>query len=281
MTDPAVQFEIVHQSAKRVSLGAALRDLVAHRECLWSFAERYLRLRYKQAALGVGWAVIKPVALFVPFLVFFGGAAGISGGDGATYAAFSLSALVGWQYVAACLDLGSGALIVDSNLLRKIYFPREAPVLGAALSNVPDLLIGFVIVFLAAPFTGASFGPSLIFLPVLAVLITIAALAVTLPVSALAVYYRDVKYGMPLLIQLWLFASPVAYPITSLPERWRWVMAVLNPVSGPLEGFRRVLALGVWPDWWLLGLSTMSASIALVVGYWLFKRLERAFADVV
>jgi lipopolysaccharide transport system permease protein len=280
MTEPAIQFEIVHRNVRRVSLRAALRDLAAHRECLWSFAERYLRLRYKQAALGVGWAVIKPVALFLPFLVFFGGAAGISGG-GTTYAAFSLSALVAWQYVASSVDLGSSALINDSNLIRRIYFPREAPVLGAALSNVPDLFIGIVIALAAAPFTGAHFGPSLALLPLLAVLITIPGLAVILPVSALAVYYRDVKYGMPLLIQLWLFLSPVAYPITEIPERYRWVMAVLNPVSGPLDGFRHVLALGTMPDWGLLGLSTLSGSIALVAGYWLFKRLERAFADVV
>ncbi|HXY91173.1 MAG TPA: ABC transporter permease [Acidimicrobiia bacterium] len=280
MTDSAVEYEIVHQSARRVSLRASLHELAASRECLWSFGERYLRLRYKQAALGVGWAILKPLALFVPFLVFFGGAAGISGG-GTTYAAFSLSALVPWQYVAAAVELGSNALVVDGNLMRKIYFPREAPVIGGALSNLPDLAIGVVIVLVVAPLTGAQFGPSLVFLPLLAVLISLPALAVILPLSALAVYYRDVKYGIPLFIQLWLFLSPVAYPITALPPRLRWVMALLNPVSGPLEGFRRVLALGTMPDWGLLGISAASASVGLVFGYWAFKRLERAFADVV
>jgi lipopolysaccharide transport system permease protein len=258
-----------------------VRELKAERETVWAFAERYIRLRYKQAALGVGWAIIKPIALFLPFLIFFGGAAGISGGGGATYAAFSLAVLGAWSYVAASVDLGSGALIVDGQLLRKIYFAREAPVIGAAISNLPDLAIGLLIAIAAAPFTGANLTFNLLWIPLLAVLVTVPAFGMMLPFSALAVYYRDFKYGMPLVIQLWLFVSPVAYPITTLPQKYQYLMAVLNPVAGPLEGFRRVLAVGEGPNWTLLGLSAASGAILLVSGFWLFKRLERAFADVI
>jgi lipopolysaccharide transport system permease protein len=272
--------EIVHDGSRKTSLHRSLRELAAERECVWAFAERYLRLRYKQAILGVGWAIIKPIALFLPFLVFFGGAAGISGG-GVSYAAFSLAVLGAWQYVAASVDLGAGALIVDGQLLRKIYFAREAPVVGAAISNLPDLGIGILIALAAAPFTGANLTLNLLWIPLLAVLITLPAFAVALPFSALAVYYRDFKYGMPLVIQLWLFVSPVAYPITTLPQKYQYLMAAVNPVAGPLEGFRRVLAVGEAPNWVLLGMSAASGTILLVFGYWLFKRLERAFADVI
>jgi lipopolysaccharide transport system permease protein len=280
VTDVSQLPEVVHDGSRKTSLGRAVRDLGVERECVWAFAERYVRIRYKQAILGIGWAIIKPVALFLPFLIFFGGAAGISGG-GVSYAAFSLSALGPWQYVAASVDLGSGALIVDGQLLRKIYFAREAPVIGAAISNVPDLGIGILIAIAAAPLTGANLTPALLWIPLLAVLITVPAFAVVLPFSALAVYYRDFKYGMPLVIQLWLFVSPVAYPITTLPQKYQYLMAALNPVAGPLEGFRRALAVGEGPNWALLGLSAASGTIFLIFGFWLFKRLERAFADVI
>jgi len=272
--------EVVHDGSRNTSLVRAVRELVGERECVWAFAERYIRLRYKQAILGVGWAIIKPIALFVPFLIFFGGAAGISGG-GVSYAAFSIAVLGAWQYVAASVDLGSGALIVDGQLLRKIYFAREAPVIGAAISNVPDLGIGILIAIAAAPFTGAHLTLNLLWIPLLAVLLTVPAFGMMLPFSALAVYYRDFKYGMPLVIQLWLFLSPVAYPITTLPKKYQYLMAALNPVAGPLDGFRRTLAVGEGPNWTLVGLSAVSGTVLLVSGFWLFKRLERAFADVI
>jgi lipopolysaccharide transport system permease protein len=162
-----------------------------------------------------------------------------------------------------------------------VYFPRESPVLGAIGSYLPDLGIGLALVLLAAPFTDAHLDWTLVFIPLLVLALMLPAVAIAVPVSGLSVYYRDFKYALPFAIQVWLFASPVAYPVTVVDPSWRWLYALANPVVGPLEGFRRVLAIGTTPDWGLLGLSALSALVLLVVGFRVFKRLESGFADVI
>jgi len=154
-------------------------------------------------------------------------------------------------------------------------------VLGAIASYLPDLGIGIGLFLLAAPITGANLDWELLYLPLLIVAIILPIIAVTVPIAALALYYRDFKYALPVLIQLWLFASPVAYPLTEVPASVRWIYAVVNPVVGPLDAFRNVLALGTSPDWLYLGLSTLSSLLLLVAGFHMFKRLEPEFADVV
>jgi len=272
--------EFIFGADNRPHLGRALRELLAFRECVWSFTVRSLRVRYKQAALGVGWAVVQPLAFLAIFIVFFGNLAGIDGG-GVKYAAFAASALVPWQFVSNAVTQGADALIQDAGLLRKVYFPREAAVLGAAGSYLPDLFIGFVLIVLSSPLTGVRLGWELVFVPLLAIAIAAPALAIAIPVGALAIYYRDFKYALPFAVQIWLFASPVAYPLTTIPGDLRWMYALANPVVGPLEGFRQVFAVGAPPDWGLLGLSAASSTLLLLAGYALFKRLERHFADVV
>jgi lipopolysaccharide transport system permease protein len=265
----------------RVSPGRVLRELVAYRECVWSFASRSLRVRYKQAALGLAWAVLQPLVFLGVFILLFNGIGNVQGGGGASYSAFALAALIPWQFVSSGVAFGGDALIQDSGLLRKVYFPREAPVLGAILSYVPDFLIGLTILLLATPLTGAHLDWELIFVPLLFVTIALPAMAIALPVAALAVYFRDFKYALPFAVQVWLFASPVAYPVTEVDHSWRWVYALVNPVVGPLDSFRRVLAVGESPDWGLLGISVASSIVLLAIGYRIFKRLEREFADVV
>jgi len=275
-----VDEEFVFDGENRVSLHGAIRELALYRECVWSFAARSLRVRYKQAALGVSWAVLQPLAFLAVFTFFFGNLAGVSGG-GTTYAAFALSALVPWQFVANGVAFGGDSLIQDGSLIRKVYFPREAPVLGSIMSFLPDFGIGLLILIVSAPLTGAQLGWNLLWVPLLVVTMMLPTIAVALPFAALAVYYRDFKYALPFGIQLWLFASPVAYPITEIDAEWRWLYALVNPVVGMLEGFRRVIALGTGPDWGLLALSTLSSCVILLSGFHLFKRLEREFADVV
>ena len=238
-------------------------------------------MRYKQAVLGVAWAVVQPLAFMAVFVLVFSGVAGVTGGRHTEYAAFVLSALVPWQFVASGVANGGDALIHDAGLLRKVYFPREAPVLGAILSYVPDFAIGIVLLLVAAPLTGAHFGWELFFVPFLLVLLVLPTAAIAVPIAALAIQYRDFKYALPFAVQVWLFASPVAYPITVIDRGWRPVYAVVNPVAGILDAFRHVLALGTMPDWELLGLSTASSAVLLVLGFQLFKRLEREFADIV
>jgi lipopolysaccharide transport system permease protein len=273
--------ESVYDGARRPSLANAWRELSSYREVVWSFAVRGVRVRYKQAALGVGWAVLQPLAFLTIFILFFGRVVKVSGGGGATYAAFAISALVPWQFVASGVSFGANALVNDADLLRKVYFPRESPVLGAVLSVVPDLGIGLILVLLAAPFTHAHFSWTLVFLPILCLAIAIPTLAASLPLGAMNVYYRDFRYLLPFGIQLWLFASPIAYPVSEISPRLRPWYALVNPIVGPLEGFRRVLAVGTTPDWSLLAISVASGTVLLFAGYRWFKSLERDFADVV
>lgn len=275
-----VSEEFVFDGDNRVSYVAAIRELIVYRECVWSFAARSLRVRYKQAALGIAWAVLQPLAFLAVFIIFFGHIAGVSGG-GTSYAAFALAALVPWQFVANGVSFGGDSLIQDGSLIRKVYFPREAPVLGSVGSFLPDFGIGLLILLISAPFTGAELGWNLLWVPMLIVLMILPTIAIALPLAALAVYYRDFKYALPFGIQLWLFASPVAYPVTEVSPQWRWLYALINPVVGMLEGFRRVIALGAAPEWGLLALSTFSSTVILVGGFHLFKRLEREFADVI
>jgi len=273
--------ESVYDGARRPSLVHAWRELSVYREVVWSFAVRGVRVRYKQAALGVGWAVLQPLAFLTIFILFFGRVVKVSGGGGATYAAFAISALVPWQFVASGVSFGANALVNDADLLRKVYFPRESPVLGAVLSVVPDLGIGLILVLLASPFTHAHFSWTLVFLPILCLAIAIPTLAASLPLGAMNVYYRDFRYLLPFGIQLWLFASPIAYPVSEISPRLRPWYALVNPIVGPLEGFRRVLAVGTTPDWGLLAISVASGTVLLFAGYRWFKSLERDFADVV
>jgi lipopolysaccharide transport system permease protein len=272
--------EFVFDGVSHWSPVTSARELWEYRECVWSFGMRSLRVRYKQAALGLAWAVLQPLAFLTVFVVFFGRVAGVES-PGSTYAAFAISAIVPWQFVSSSVAFGGDSLIQDAGLLRKVYFPREAPVFGAVGSYLPDLGIGLVIVLLAVPFTDAHITWTLVFLPLLIAAIILPAIAVSVPIAGLAVYYRDFKYALPFAIQVWLFASPVAYPVTQVDPSYRWLYALLDPVVGPLEGFRRVLAVGTTPDWGLLALSALSAALLVIVGQRVFKRLEAEFADIV
>ncbi len=271
--------EFTYDGTRRVSLLTAIRELVTFRECIWSFAARSFRVRYKQTVLGMAWAVLQPLAFLGIFVAFFGGL--VHKGSGASYAASVLAALIAWTFVSNGVAFGGDSLIADGDLVRKVYFPREAPVLGAIISYIPDFAIGFVIFMIAAPLTDAHLGWSLALVPLLFVALMIPTVAIALPLAALSVYYRDFKYALPFAIQLWLFASPVAYPVTQISSDWRWLYALANPVVGVLDSFRRTMAVGVAPSWDLLGISLASGTLMLLVGYRVFKQLEREFADVI
>lgn len=272
--------ELVIETLQRVRAGRSLRDLWHYREVLRSFTSRTIRLKYKQALLGVSWAVLQPLAFLVLFVIFFGRLGGVSGG-GVPYAAFALSALVPWQFVANGLTFGTNSLVQDAALVRKVYFPREAPVLGSIAATFVDLLVGMCLFLAIGPFIGADLGAALLYVPLVTATLTISVTALCIPLAALNVYYRDFRYAVPLLIQLGLFASPVAYPVSTIPEQWRPLYALLNPFVGSLEGFRRALALDQAPNWGLLGLSLISALVVLVIGYRIFKGLEPEFSDVI
>jgi len=271
---------MVADGSRSSSLLASIRLLIAHREVVTSFARRSLQVRYKQSALGVLWAVIQPLATLVLFVIFFGRVAKISGG-GAPYAAFALSALAPWQFINSAVSFAGISVINEGALLRKVYFPREAPVVGAIGSNLVDLAIMIALVTVAEPFLGGRLGLNLFWVPLLAIALIVPALAVSLPIAGLGVFYRDVKYVLPFLLQFWMFASPIAYPLSRVPAGWRPVYALLNPAVGPIDGFRHVFALGTSPDWGLLAISLASGTLLLLLGYTLFNKLAPEMADVV
>jgi len=278
MSAHPIELEIV--ASARPSLRQALVELWAFRGTILAFAERDIRVKYKQAVLGVAWALLQPLAFLGIFAVFFGRVAKI-GGDGVPYAAFALTALIPWNYVSTTVSFGANALLSDASLVRKVYFPREVPVLAAAVASCVDIAAGLVAFLVLGPILGAHLGWTALLAPLLVPLVAIPAIGLALALAALNIHYRDFRYALPLGVQLWMFASPVAYPLTKLPADWQLLYAFLNPVAGPLEGFRRVLGLGVLPSPELLGASLLGGAVWLWLGYRLFKAMEPSFADVI
>ena len=265
----------------RNSFLSSLTEVIRYREVMRSFASRNIRLKYKQASLGFLWAVIQPLAFVGIFTVFFDRVAHLSVGGGIPYAAFSISVVIPWQFVSNATNQASAALLAESGTVRKVYFPKETAVLGVVMSSMVDLAIGVVLLLIIAPFLGAHFSINLLFVPLLMVAIILPVVAVSLPLAALYVYYRDIRFALPLFIQLWMYASPVVYPLTKVPEHWRLPYALLNPVVGQLYGFFRVVAVGARPDWTLLGASVLSGLVILQFGHAIFRKLQPRFADVI
>jgi lipopolysaccharide transport system permease protein len=264
----------------RPAVGQSLRELWGFREVVWAFTERTVRLKYKQAALGVAWSVIQPLSFLAVFTIIFGRFAGVSAGT-TPYPAFALSALVSWFFLQSSVSLGAESLVRDAALVRKVFFPKEAPILGAVLSSTLDFAIGVALLLLVGPWLGAQVSWTILFLAPLWVVLALLAAGMAMALGALNVYYRDFRYALPLFLQLWMFASPVAYPLSAVPPQWRSIYISLNPAAGLLDGIRRILAEGSAPDLSILAISAAGTATIVVFGYLLFKRLEPEFADAV
>lgn len=268
-----------------ISLG--LGELWEYRELLYFLTWRDVKVRYKQTVLGAAWAVLQPFLTMVVFSLFFGRLAGIPSDD-LPYPLFSYAALVPWSFFAAGLAQSSNSLVGSANLIRKIYFPRLVVPISSVLSGLVDFAISFVVlVSVMMPWfhytaPGYSFSLSLdvLWLPLLLVLSLVTALGVGLWLSALNVQFRDVRYTVPFLVQLWLFATPIAYPSSLLAEKWQIVYA-LNPMVGVVEGFRWALLGTDTAPGPLIAVSSVAAAVLLVTGALYFRRMERTFADVV
>ena len=257
-----------------------LRELRAFRSTLRAFSERHIRVKYKQAVLGIGWAVIQPLA-FVGILSLTVGHIQAVSKDVVDYAAVTLATYVPWMFVQGAINFSAMSLITDAGLVRRTYFPREIPVLGTVLATGLDLAVGLAVFYVLGPVFGARISVWWLLAPVLAIPLAALATGVSLIISSLAVYYRDFRHALPVVLQLWLFASPVAYRIETVPENWRVLYVVLNPAAGLLEAFKSVLARGAAPDWGYLGISLAGTTVITFFGYRFFKRRERLFAEVV
>ena len=255
------------------------RELWAYRELLFFLTWRDVKVRYKQTAFGASWAVLQPFLMMVVFSLFFGRLGGIPS-DGLPYPLFSFAALVPWTFFAHGLSEGAGSLVGSQQLITKIYFPRLLIPTATVLSGLIDFAIAFAMLLCMMAFYGIVPTTRMLWVPPLLLLALISALGVALWLSALNVKYRDVRYALPFLIQLWLFATPIAYPSSLLEYPWRTVYA-LNPMAGVIEGFRwALLDTRTAPGPMLLASS--AAAIALLIGGALyFRRMEVTFADIV
>lgn len=255
-----------------------LKELWEYRELLQTFVVRDIKVRYKQTALGATWAVIQPLFMMVVFTLFFGRLAKIPS-EGIPYPIFSYAALLPWTLFAEGLSRSTGSMISNAGIMTKVYFPRLILPLSSAISPLVDFAIAFVILLGMMLYFGFYPTVNIIWLPAFILLALATSLGVGLWLSALNVQYRDFQYTVPFLIQLWLFASPVVYPSTLLPEPYRIIYG-LNPMAGVIEGFRWAL-LGTTPPNSLMAVSIGVAMAILISGAFYFRRMEKTFADVV
>jgi len=256
-----------------------LKALWKARELLYFFVWRDIKIRYKQTAIGAAWAVLQPFLTMVVFSLFFGKLAKIPS-HGLPYPVFYYSALLPWTYFATSMQAATSTIVDNQRVITKIYFPRLLLPISAVFSGVVDFLISFVLLLGIMLYYRMIPTLAAVWLPALLLLALLTALGVGLWLSALNAIYRDVRYVVPFLVQFWMFASPVAYPASLVPERWRWLYA-LNPLTGVIEGFRWALTgQGEAPDR-MLAASTVAVLALLAGGLIYFRRIETTMADVV
>lgn len=256
-----------------------LGPLWDYRELLFFLAWRDLKARYAQTAIGLAWAVIQPLAMMIVFTFVFGRLANLPS-DGVPYALFAYAALIPWSYFSKSLDRGGFSVVAESNLITKVYFPRIIVPLSTTLGGLVDFFIAFILLFAMMAWYGAYPRWSILAIPLLTLLLVAISMAVSLWLSALYVKFRDVGAVVPLLTQLWMFASPVVYPVSLVPQQLRWIYN-LNPMVGIIEAFRWALLGTPAPDPMVLGQAVVVIGLVLLGGIAYFNRMERTFADVI
>ncbi len=256
-----------------------LKEFWEYRELLYFLTWRDIKVRYKQTALGAAWAIIQPFFIMVVFSLFFGKLAGVKS-DGLPYPVFAFCALLPWQLFAHALAESSNSLVANERLITKVYFPRLIVPVAAVLGGLVDFVIAFVVLLAMMAYYGITPGWAVLTLPFFVLLAVMTALGVGLWLSALNVQYRDVRYTLNFLTQFWLFITPVAYPSSIVPERWRALYG-LNPMAGVVEGFRWALLGKTEAPGPLLAVSVVAVILILVGGLYYFRRMEETLADVV
>lgn len=262
-----------------------LGKLWAFRELLYFFTWRDVMVRYKQTLLGAAWAILQPLLTMLVFTLFFGRLAKMPS-DGVPYPLFAYAALLPWQLFSYSLNQASNSLVASQNLIKKVYFPRLAIPISAVLAGLVDFILaavvmaGMIAYYDVRGLYSFELSANLIFLPLFALLALASALTVGLWLSALNVQYRDIRYTLPFLTQFWLFATPIAYPSSLVPEKWRALYG-LNPMAGVVEGFRWALFGEIDMAFDLVMVSTAIVALFLWGGLVYFRRMERTFADIV
>jgi lipopolysaccharide transport system permease protein len=256
-----------------------LSELWRYRELLYFLSWRDVKVRYKQTALGAAWALLQPLGAMAVFTLFFGRLMSVPS-EGLPYPLFAYSGLLVWTYFANAVTSASGSLVANANLISKVYFPRLALPLAGVLPSLVDLAIGFVLMLVLMAAFGFAPTPATLLAPVFLAMGVAAAIGVGVWLTALDVQYRDIRYAIPFLMQVWLFATPVVYPTSIVPVEYQALYG-LNPMAGVVAGFRWSLLGGVPPSAPLLVVSAATAAALLATGLFYFRRVERRFADVV
>jgi len=256
-----------------------LQAVWKYRELLYFMIWRDLKVRYKQTVIGAGWAIIQPLMTMVIFTLVFSKFAKVPS-DGLPYPIFAYTALLPWIYFSQAISRSGTSVVGGANLIRKIYFPRLIIPISGAVAPLVDFAIAFVILLGMMVWFGTAPNWGVLALPLFLLLALVTSLAVTFWLSALNVVYRDVSYIIPFLTQIWMFASPVAYPISLVPEKWRLLYS-LNPMVGVIEGFRWALLGKESPDFGVMVLSTAVVMVIFLSGIVYFKHMERTFADII
>jgi lipopolysaccharide transport system permease protein len=259
-----------------------LRELWTYRELLYFLTLRDLKVRYKQTALGVAWVVMQPLLTTAIFTLFLGRMVGVPS-DGVPYALFFFAGMLPWTFFSTAVTSASNSLVGSAQLITKVYFPRAIIPIAAVAARLIDFAVAFVLLLLLMLYYRVKVTSGLLMLPVFVALVMLFALGVGMAASALNVKYRDIGVMIPFLLQLWMFVSPVIYPVSlvqqHLPEKWRWVYA-LNPLVSIIEGFRAAL-FGRQLDWVALSVSAFVVLLVLVYAAISFRRMQTHFADVV
>jgi lipopolysaccharide transport system permease protein len=256
-----------------------LREVWDYRELLYFLVWRDLKVRYKQTAIGALWAILQPFLTMLVFSLFFGRLAHIPS-NGLPHSIFYYSALLAWIYFAGALQHATNTMVENQRVITKVYFPRLLLPMAAVTSGLVDLGFGFIVFLVMAVYYRIVPDTAILLLPVFLLLAVLTALGVGLWLSALNALYRDVRYVVPFMIQFWMFASPVAYPSSMVPERWRWLYG-LNPMAGVVEGFRWSLTGHGQPPTLLLAVSASMVLLMLAGGVIYFQKMEGTIADVV
>jgi ABC-type polysaccharide/polyol phosphate export permease len=256
----------------------SFRELWQFREVQLAFAARQLKVRYKQALVGAGWVVLQPLLAAGIFALFLGRYANVPS-EGVPYFLLALAGMAVWSYFTGAVNTGADSLVANQGLLRKIFFPREILPLTPVLSGIVDLAIALGVLIVATLAYGI--GPALAWLalPVPMLIVIVFAAACALGLSSLNVYYRDVRYVLPFVLQLGLFASPIAYPLSLIPSEWRELYAIANPIGATVDALRRIVLHRTWPDLSMTVGALAWSLVLLALASLLFKRLERGFAD--
>ena len=262
------------------TLAGHARELFKRRELLWLITQREIKVRYKQSALGVSWALLQPFSLMVVFTVFFSGFARINSGE-IPYPLFSYAGLLPWTFFSTALSFAVPSLIANSHIITKIYFPREIIPLASVLAAFLDFVVASVLFIAMLAFYHITPTWNLGYVAPLLLIQVAFTIGICLLLSAITVLYRDVRHILPLAIQIWMFVTPILYPATIVSERWRTWYFAINPMAVIIDGCRRAVIQGLPPDLKYLSLTAAISCLLLFGGYKVFKSLEREFADIV